>query len=74
MTRTSRTVAGKRAATACGAQASPPAEPDLTLTAYDALADSQSFEEPVHGMQMRELVVPSLFRRFFGAVSAAAPR
>lgn len=74
MKRTSRTEARKPAAAVHEGQVAPLAEPDLTLTAYDALADSQSFDEPVQGMQMRELLVPSLFRRFFGAVGAAGPR
>ena len=66
MKRTSRTDAQKRAAAAPESVLAPGSEPDLTLTAYDAMADSLSFDEPVRGMQMRELAVPSLFRRFFG--------
>jgi hypothetical protein len=41
-----------------------------SYTAFDALDTSQTFDEPVQGLQIRELLGARIFRRFFGAPAA----
>ena len=45
-------------------------EVGVSLTGYDTLAAAEHFHEPVRGLQTRELLAPSIFRRFFGALTA----
>jgi hypothetical protein len=43
------------------------ADGEPCLSAFDMLGDGEAFAEPLRGMQMRELLAPGIFRRFFGA-------
>ena len=45
-------------------------EVSASLTGYDMLGVADTFKEPVRGLQIRELLAPSVFRRFFGALRA----
>jgi hypothetical protein len=39
----------------------------FSMTAYDMMASAERFDEPVRGLQTRELRSPDIFQRFFGA-------
>jgi hypothetical protein len=41
-----------------------------SFTAFDALDSTQTFDEPVQGLQIRELLGARVFRRYFGALAA----
>ncbi len=46
-------------------------EVGVSLTGYDVLGAAEHFDEPVRGLQTRELLGTGVFRRFFGAWRAS---